>query len=178
MPVERHITLVVSRQKKDGRIDSLGNLGIIDNFKYFDTVHIWYEKASGASNTTFTPLCETAFLFYKGDLPDVKRTAWFSEEQSNATNLWAVAPNEYETKPHTYYQKFSHEVALLLFSLSKPSGTRRFIYGPDGLDENLLAFVFQYKIGAYLYTDTPEEAKAIVDSYNQLAQRGGGKHNG
>lgn len=164
-PVERHLTLVVSRQKKDERLGALGNLASVDGFKYFDSVYLWYDKASGASNTTFTPLCEAAWLFFKGDLPDVKRTKWFSEEQSNATNHWALSANEYDIKPHTYYQKFSHELGLILYSLTRPGPTRRFIYGCEANDENLFAFCYNYSIGVYTYCATAKEARLSVENY-------------
>ncbi|CAB5220707.1 hypothetical protein UFOVP244_25 [uncultured Caudovirales phage] len=170
-PTDRHVCLVVNRHKKEARIDSLANLRCVGGFKYFDTVHIWYEKASGASNTSFMPLCETGYLFYKGETPDVKRTAWFSEDQTNATNLWPVSPNEGEQRSHTYYQKFNFETALLVHSLTLPSSNRRFIYGMDGHDENLFAFCHQHKIGVFLCVSTAKKAEEVLDDYEHFVSR-------
>lgn len=168
-PVERHVTLVVSRHKKEERLHVLGNLSRVANFKYFDSIFLWYEKASGSSNSTFTPICEGAYLFYKGDLPDVKKTAWFSEEQSNATNHWALAASAGEDRDFTYYQRFNFETALLLYSLSRPSATRRFIYGLPSVDDNLFAFCRRHQIGAYVYADSNSEAKQLVSAYETFA---------
>ena len=169
-PTDRHVCLVVNRHKKDERVDALANLRCVGGFKYFDSVHIWYEKASGASNTSFMPLCESGYLFYKGEMPDVKRTAWFSDDQTNATNLWAVSPNDGEIRPHTYYQKFNFETALLLHSLTLPSATRRFIYGLDGHDENLFAFCRKHNVGVFLFANSSKKAKEILDDYHLFTQ--------
>ena len=170
-PASKHISLVLTRYKKDLRLEAMSRLSKIEDFRYFDTVHIWYEKASGASNTAFIPLCESGHLFYKGDLPDVKKTSWFSEEQSNATNHWAVTSSEGEKKNHTYYQKFNFETALLLFGMSKPSSTRKFIYGLEANDDNLFAFIYKYKIGCYCYAETDREAGNILQAYESFVSK-------
>ncbi len=171
-PVNNHVALVVNRHKrKETRFQSLFNLQQINNFKYLDAVHIWYEKSSGGNSCGFSQVCEPGWLFYKGDeLPDMKRTEWFSNSHNNATNLWAVSPNVGEIYEHTYYQYFNFETALLLYSLASPSATRKFIYGFDGDDENLWAFCKTHSIGVYLYERSDVEAKSLVEKYNKFSE--------
>jgi hypothetical protein len=170
-PSLRHISLILNRNKKKDKIDSLTNLTIAHKvgFEYLDTVSIWYEKPSTCSNNGFLPVAETGYIFYKGVMPDVKTTAWFSEDKSNATNLWNVSPQPKEPKQVTYYQKFSWEIPLLLLSMSEPLEHRRFIYISDLSEaehESLFMFCKTHNIGVQLYSTSDSAALHLIRSYN------------
>lgn len=170
-PTPRHITLLLNRQKRKDRVDALMNLSIAQKigFEYLDTVSIWYERPSTCSNNGFLPVCEVGYLFYKGAAPDVKTTAWFSDDKNNATNLWNVSAQPTEPRQVTYYQKFSWEIPLLLMSMSKPLENRRFIYHTELSDpeyESLFRFCKQYKMGVQLYSTSDATALHIIRSYN------------
>ena len=170
-PTARHTTLLLNRHNRKERISTTMNLSIAQKtgFEYLDTVTIWYERSSTCSNNGFLPVCEVGYLFHKGAAPDVKTTAWFSEDKSNATNLWNITSQENEPKSVTYYQKFAWEVPLLLMSLAKPLENRRFIYTPELSDyeyDSLFKFCRQHNIGVQLYSASDAIALHIVRSYN------------
>lgn len=169
-PTTRHIVLMLNRQKRKNKIDSMQNLIIAEKvgFEYFDSVSIWYERPSSCSNNGFLPVCETGHLFYKGAAPDARATAWFGDDTANATNLWNVSPQEHEKSQATYYQKFCWEVPLLLLSMAKPLEHKRFIYDAELTDselDSLFSFVKYFNIGVQLYSTSESMALHIIRRY-------------
>ena len=170
-PVSRHTTLLLNRHKRKDRIDATMNLIIAQNigFEYLDTVTIWYERPSTCSNNGFLPVSEIGHLFYKGASPDVRTTAWFSDDKSNATNLWNISSQENEPKQVTYYQKFAWEIPLLLMSMSNPMENRRFVYKAELTEsehESLFKFCRQHNVSVQLYSDSDANALQMVRGYN------------
>jgi len=167
----RHIILILNRQKRKDRIDSVVNLSIAQKtgFEYLDTVSIWYERPSTCSNNGFLPVCEIGYIFYKGPLPDLKTTNWFADEKSNATNLWNVSSQPNEPRSVTYYQKFAWEIPLLMMSMVKPLENRRFIYNVEISEpeyESLFQFCRYHKIAVQLYSTSDATSLHIIRSYN------------
>jgi len=169
----KHVTLLLNRQKRKDKVDAMSNLPLaIDvGFEYLDTVSIWYEKPSSCSNNSFLPVCEIGYLLYKGIMPEVKNTAWFGEETSNATNLWNVTPSDNEKSNATYFQKFCWEVPLLLLTMSKPMESRRFVYDAELTNtelQSIFRFCRNFNIGVQLFAKTDKEGAEIIRSYNSL----------
>lgn len=169
----RHIMLVVCRHKRKLRGQVNRNLPS-DDWNYLETVSIWYEKPSTCSNNGFLPLAEPAWLYYKGDTPDTKKTEWFSSgDYNNATNLWNVAPSQGEPVDHIYYQKFSWELNLLLMSMAQSLEHKKFIYTlPLDKNEQISLFTFCQKFGvsAVLYAETHEEVDEILNHYAKFSE--------
>lgn len=134
MPSHRHVSLVLNRHRRKDRIKGLASLSAFDNksWRFLDNVSVSYGKPSTCSNNGFLPLCEQGFIFYKGDTPDTKNTAWASDgTYQNATNEWVLCPQPIENVyfKQTYYQKFSWDMQLLLMSMCGQREYSRFIYG-------------------------------------------------
>lgn len=136
MPVSNHVMALFCRHKRNNKIKAYSNLGVFStedkkqDWDYFETASVWYEKPSSCSNNGFLPVSETAFILYKGDSPDANYTGWFSEDYNNATNLWPVnpQPDELVVFKHTYNHRFSWEFNLLVSSICRPMNYRSFIY--------------------------------------------------
>ena len=170
-PSSKHITLLLNRHKRKDKLEAMKNLPFVTEagFEYLDSISIWYEKPNSCSNNGFLPVCETGYLFYKGTTPDVKNTAWFGEDTSNATNLWNVTSSEKEGSQATHYQKFCWEIPLLLLSMSKPLENRRFVYNIELSDQELdsiFRFCKFYNIGVQLFASTDQQGGNIVRTYN------------
>ena len=170
-PTNRHVSLILNRHRRSERLKAMSNLDR-QPFTYLDSVHLWYERASSSSNNGFLPISEQGLIVYKGSAPDVKRTSWFGDHDGNpnATTLWNLAPSQNEPSPHTYFQKFSWEMGLLLYSMSAPLEHNKFIYGFD-LDsdaENLFFFCKEHGIEVQLYTRTSKEASELLERYKNL----------
>jgi hypothetical protein len=163
-PVSNQSVLVLCRHKRKMRPEALSNMNKIKGFTYLDTVSITYEKPSSCSNNGLLPLAETGFLFYKGDIPDTKKTSWFSgDRHTNATNFWDVAPQDDESAP-SYYQKFNWDTNLILKSMMGTLSTRRFYYGfPVTADEisSIYSFCKKYMVVCHLFVDSAEEAEKV-----------------
>lgn len=169
----RSVMLAVCRYKRKDRVQAVKNLPA-EPWNYLETVSIWYERPSTCSNNGFLPISEPAWVFYKGDAPDTKRTAWFSAgDYNNATNLWNVAPQPEEKAAFIYYQKFSWELNLLLMNLADPLEHKKFIYTlPLDLQEqmSLFSFCHKYGIGAVLYSESHEESADILRNYSKFLE--------
>jgi len=170
-PTMRHITLILNRHRRKDKVLAMTTLktAIDVGFEYLDTVSIWYDKPSSCSNNGFLPVCEVGYLFYKGAAPDVGTTAWFGDGTSNATNMWAVTPQELEKRTATYYQKFAWEIPLLLLSMAQPLEHRRFIYNAELTEQetdSLFRFCKNFNMAVQLYTTTEANGLSIIRSYN------------
>jgi hypothetical protein len=170
----RHISLAVARHRRKDRLEATGMIrhAIPEGWGYLDTVNIFYEKPSSCSNNGLLPVSEVGFVLYKGSMPAVTTTAWFSDGLNNATNLWNIATQKDEGA-FSYFQKFSWEVNMLLMSLSSPIENSRFIYGlPLTEIEQISLFKFceYFGIGVKLYVDTQLEVDAILKSYEKFSE--------
>lgn len=163
-PVSRHIMLVFVRHTREDKVKALMNLAQAElaGWQLLDPVSIWYERPSGPSNIGLLSVCEDAYIFYKGQVPNIKNTSWFAPESPNATNHWGVTPAEHEGKSHTYFRRFSWEISLLLATMSQPAETKKLIYGLDGDHESVVKFCTEYGMSAQMYAKNAEEAKKIT----------------
>lgn len=132
-PSFRHVTLILNRHRRKDRVKGLSAISAFDNknWKFMESINIAYGKPTTCSNNGFLPVAEQGYLFYKGDAPDTKRTAWASSgEYQNATNDWSLFARPVEDKlyKHTYYQRFSWELQLLMMSLVGYGEHNRFLY--------------------------------------------------
>lgn len=169
----RHVLLSFCRHKRKER--HLANKNLPNsNWSYLETVSIWYERPSTCSNNGFLPLAEPAWIFYKGDTPDTKKTGWFSSgEYNNATNLWNVSPQEGEDSKYNYYQRFNWETNLLLMNLADPLEHKRFIYTLplDKSEQNsLFTFCHKYGMSVCLFAESYEESSDIMRNYNAFLE--------
>jgi len=175
MPVNNHVALLLCRHKRKERLKGLSMVNSFVNrsksdpveWKFLDTVCIWYEKPSSCSNNGLLPVSEPGFLVYKGSIPDTSKTKWFNEEHSNATNLWNLSsqPEEENKFLSTYHQKFSWEMNLLLMSLCGPLEYRRFIYAfPMNETElrSLHKMCVVHDLKAQLVASNIEEAEKMI----------------
>jgi len=171
-PVVSHVALVLNRNQRKKRIQAqAGTQFFLDLWKYLETVSITYPKPNSGSNNGFLPIAETGYLFYKGDIPNTKNTAWFQEDSghANATNLWDLSTQADEPE-NLYYQKFSWELQLLLKSMSGSLECRKFIYAVDtNCDElyGIYKFCKTYCLKCKLYiTDNVEYRKmqTLIDT--------------
>ena len=166
--VSRHVILGLFRYRRKERVSSMSCVKEAESagWTYLETVNISYEKPSSCSNNGFLPMSEVGVIFYKGDIPDTKGTAWFSDDKSNATNLWDISPQEKESSVASYYQKFNWETSLLIKSMIGNGETRRFVYG-FALDEeelrSLYAFCREYYLTARIYAKDHREANAMMN---------------
>lgn len=172
-PTSRHISLVFCRHKRGDRLRAMSNFDHIGNWNYLDSIHVWYEKASSSSNNGFLPVSEQGIVLYKGSVPDVKKTEWFSSDDtqySNATTLWNVASQPNEGSTSTYYQKFCWEIPLLLTSMAAPIEHKRFIYGfpTNGDEESIFKFCKLYGFSIQLYVKTAKEASDLIERYKDI----------
>lgn len=178
-PSQRHVALVFCRHSKRYTLDAMANLAVVEDdtpWNYLDTVHVWYEKPSSSSNSAFLPLTEEGYLFYKGSVPNISNTKWFSgggeKDPPNATNLWNVSPQAGEKLPFSYYRKFCWEIPLLLASMSVPLEIRRFIYAVEWDSnpnyESLFKFCYEHKMQVQLYAPDLEQAQRAVNRYEEM----------
>lgn len=152
--VSNHVTLVLSRNSRRKKLDALGYIKeFSNNWEFLDTVYISYPKTSTHSSG-FVPKAELGNVFYKGQKPDLTKTAWFSNEViQNASNIWDLDSQPDEMK--ISYQKFSWEMNLILLSLVSPLERGRFIYALDADIEDfnsLVAFCKKFDLSCHLYT--------------------------
>ena len=177
-PSNRHITLVLNRHRRKDRIKGLSCISAFDNknWKFMESVNIAYGKPSTCSNNGFLPLAEQGYLFYKGDAPDAKATKWMSSgEYQNATNDWNLFPSNIENMyfKHTYYQKFSWELQLVMKSLAGRLEHSRFIYAgsPDSSTipeiQSLYSFCIRHKV-AVEFISTEDNSKNITEALEKL----------
>jgi len=179
IPVERHILLLFCRHSREDKTKALANIhagmsavkaaGIAAKtpgaeWNFLDSVSVWYEKPSTSSNIGLLPVSEEAFIFYKGAVPNIKNTSWFGSGSPNATTTWGVSPAEYEKRAHTYYRKFSWEVALLMATMSDPAQTGRFIYALDGDYEHVFKFCREYGQQTVVYIGPDESAAKLMET--------------
>lgn len=170
-PTTRHVSLVLCRHRRRDRLAATSNINLAPSqgWSYLDTVSVWYEKPSTCSNNGLLPISEPAFLLHKGEMPDTRRTSWFSKDAANATNLWNLATQEKEGDASSY-QKFSWEMNMLLMSLAAPLEHGRFIYGAPitGTEhKSLFGFCRRFGIGVQLYTKTHSESEALISEYEK-----------
>lgn len=165
MPCPRHTALVFARYPRGSKIEAIKNLSQHDPLNFLDMVHLWYEKPSTSSNVGFLPVAEDGYLFYKGDAPNVKNTAWFADKKPNATNFWGVSPAEYEGRAATHFRRFSWEIALLLYTMCEPIQSKRMIYGLDEDHEHVLKFSKTYGVQVHFLVSSEELAKNIISKY-------------
>lgn len=164
-PSQNHILLIFNRQSRKDKLLATKNISNTCGFEFLDVVHLWYEKPSTSSNIGLLPIAEEAYLLYKGDVPNVKNTAWFSDGNPNATNLWGLTPAEYENRSSTYHKKFAWEVALLLYTMKEPLVHNRIIYGLDDDYEHVLKFAKTYNISVHFVVNSDNVAKQIISRY-------------
>lgn len=165
-PGSSHLSLVLFRQRKKLRLHALAALGgISSDWNYLDTVNLTYEKPSSCSSNGLLPLSEVGVLLYKGAAPEVKRTNWFSNDYDNSTNLWDLGSQEEEAGKHSYFQKFSWEMNLLLKSLCGNLEHRAFTYTPfitESEIKSIHQFCKTYQVKAYLYAKSAKEAEKLI----------------
>lgn len=166
-PAQRHMTLILDRHPRKSKLEAIGNLkeATQHGFSYLDTVHLWYERANTSSNIGLLPVAEGGHIFYKGDIPNVKNTSWFSPDNPNATNHWGLSPAEYEGRAATYHKKFAWEIGLLLYTMSEPVEHKRMIYGLDDDHEHVLKFAKVYGIQVHFLATSDAVAKQILSRY-------------
>lgn len=178
-PTSRHVLLLLTRYRRNDRIGSIANLKYFNkNWKFLDTVSIVYEKASSCSNNGFLPVSEIGFVMYKGtEYPNVMATNWFNEKKPNATTLWDISRSIIEESSedikHTYYQKFSWEIALILYSLSKPLIHRNFIYTLKISDQemkSLSKFLISLNLSVQLVVKDSKRAEQLVKIHNKISE--------
>lgn len=174
-PVSNHVSLVVHRHARKNMISSFTSLrAMSDKWDYLNTVTISYPQPNSGSNNGLLPISEVGHIFYKGMLPDAKKTDWFQADagRANATNFWDLGPQPEEDSA-LYYQKFSWELNLLLKSLTSPQEHRRFIYAVDTHPDELYSvynFCETYSMKAKIYvTDQVEFRKhtAVIQNLNK-----------
>lgn len=170
-PSDKHVSLVLPRHRRSQTLKTLENISQVKDWEFLDTVQIVYEKTIQSNASSFVRNSETGFLFYKGDFPQLDKTQWFNADYSNCTTTWSVSPQPEEPVRNTAYQRFSWEILLLLVTLSQPLHYGRFIYALDPHDENILHFAAYHQIPLQLYATTAEEAKKIVEQYQEIRGR-------
>ena len=112
------------------------------------------------------PLSEPAFLFYKGKVPEITNTSWFSDKQlTNASSVWCVQPSQEDRSSATYYRQFSWEVAGLIWCMSKPIQHRSFVCNFQ-MSTSMLQFCKINFIKGYFFVPNEENAMKILDVYN------------
>lgn len=133
----KHVSLLLTRGRRDERLDCISNVGCFKNWSFLDSVNILYEKASSCSNSGLLPLSEPGYVVYKGSIPNIKATSWFQDDKKpNSTNFWDLSVSSEESSVNTYYKKCSWELLLLMYSLAMTSIYRSFIYAlPVDCDE-------------------------------------------
>ena len=169
-PGSNHVSLVVFRQRKRLRLNALASVyGISNDWNYLDTVSITYQKPSSCSNNGLLPISEIGVLLYKGMSPEVKKTAWFSSEYDNSTNLWDLGSQEEEGGKSIYFQRFSWEMNLLMKSLCGALEHRAFTYTPFvtvAEVKSIYSFCKTYQVKAYLYAKDTKEAEKLIKECN------------
>lgn len=165
-PSSRHVSLVLFRGKRGDRLGRISNYSEIpDSWGFLDSVFITYDKPSTCSNNGFLPLAEMGQLIYKGPAPDTKKTSWFRDGRSNATNLWDLSVQAGEAGEYSYHNTFNWEMMLLLMSMSGPMETRRFIYGlPINKAEfvSMSKFCEQYDMSGTVVVETQEDKNYLM----------------
>lgn len=167
-PSQNHILLLFNRQSRKEKLTATKNISNISGFEFLDVVHLWYEKPSTSSNIGLLPVAEEAYLLYKGDIPNVKNTSWFSDGNPNATNMWGLSPAEHENRSATYHKKFAWEIALLLYTMKEPLAHNRIIYGLEDDYEHVLKFAKTYNINVHFVANSDNVAKQIISRYEVL----------
>jgi hypothetical protein len=177
-PSYKHNVLLLTRQRRKDRIDSISNIQFFkQNWNFLDTVNILYEKSSTCSNSGLLPISETGYLLYKGEeTPNIKATSWFQEDKKmNATNFWDISINEIESQyaqiKNIYYHKFSWELIFLMFSLSKPLIYRKFIYGlkiSEQEMESLSHLLIDMNLSAQLIVKENKKAEQLIKIYENI----------
>lgn len=183
-PSSKHVTLMLSRSRKEDRIANISNIGSFyssstDSWQFLDTVSISYDKPSTCSNSGLLPISEFGFLFYKGVAgPNTAATSWFRDDRHNASNLWDVSVGEYEKRvtgnKSTHHQRFSWELNLLMYSVSKPMACRSFIYMPKLTESEatcLALFCKEFHLKAQIITKNSEYADKIVEIFNKCEKK-------
>jgi len=179
-PSSRHVGLLVTRSRREDRIDGISNIRFFKkDWKFLDNVNILYERASSCSKKGLLPVSETGFLVYKGtESPNVPATSWFNEKKPNATTFWDLRQSsledpEGEMSKHTYYQKFSWELQLLLYSMCKPLVYRKFIYGLKISDSEMVTlskFCLKMNLSVQLFAKDAKRAEQLIKIYNILQE--------
>lgn len=161
----RSLILAFTRHKRHNKLAAMANLYSIESWEYFDTITVQYEKTLGSNNGRFVPISEQAVLFYKGEQPDAAQTSWFSDSRTNATNLWDVTARPEEGNEFTYSGRFSWEMGLLLYSMTKPLAHRTMLYTLDTDHENAIGFARHLKLKMHTVVQTDAEAKEMIKTY-------------
>jgi len=172
MPNTRHISLLLCRHRRKDKLMAMKNLAAFSSWVFMDHVSIVYEKPSTASSNGLLPVSEHGYIVYKGDSPNADKTAWFDGEYKNATNNWALGVQEIESEffKSTYYQKFSWELQLLMYSLVGVREYARFIYGlPISETElrSLFLFCKHYQMSCDLIISGDDKEQKKI-KYEQL----------
>jgi hypothetical protein len=167
-PTDKHVCIVLPRQRRSQTTQVLSNVANTQNWNFLDCVNICYEKTVQSNASSFVKNSETGYLFYKGDFPNLDKTKWFNPEYSNATTTWYLSPQPEETLRNSSYQRFCWDLMLLLVTLSQPLRYGRFVYGLDPNDDNILNFAAFHQIPLQLYTDDPNRAQEIVETYEHI----------
>lgn len=177
IPTDRHVCLVLIRHSKNDYLKALSNVTKIKHLDYMDEVHITYQKSSKRAGS-FTHLGESGFLFYKGSQPIVENTNWFRNDVNglNASNHWDLGvynTNEDKLKEKgnmTVFPKFAWELGLLLMTLASPVQHKR-IFWSLPWDENLLNFVYEWKLRLHLVTATDVDAYDALTAYEKIVNK-------
>lgn len=178
MPSHRHVSMILNRTRRKDRIKAMTSLSAFDNknWNFLDNISLSYGKPSTCSNNGFLPLCEPAFLFYKGTTPDTKATGWSSDEYLNATNEWSLIPQSEEEQffKQTYYQKFSWDMQILMMTLCGRREYSRFIYGVSHQSINsselksLYLFCKKFRLTAEVVIQNDSEAEELISLLNNV----------
>lgn len=175
-PTTKHVTLLFPRSRRDDRVLCLANVkGFCENWIFLETVSIIYEKPSSCSNAGLLPISETGFLLYKGKELNIRATQWFSDNKTNATNCWDLGVNNLEKElagvKYSYYQKFSWEMNLLLYSMCKPLAARSFIWSIKLTDQeigSIKVFCKTMNVKSQVVVKNLESAEKLLSVYNEL----------
>jgi hypothetical protein len=175
---------MLSRSKRDDRTVSLANVGSFcsnnaEGWMFLDTISVAYDKPSSCSNSGLLPISELGFLFYKGTTgPNIQATSWFKDDRQNATNVWDLGVNPLEAElvgtKHTYHQRFSWEMNLLMYSLSTPMAYRNFIYMPKLTEAeavSLCHFCKKFSVKVQIIAKTADYADKIIGIFNDLRKK-------
>ncbi len=179
MPTTRHVCLLLNRYRRKERVRSMMNIRYFSDFwNFLDSVSILYEKPTSCSNNGLLPVSENGNIVYKGlDTPNISATEWFQDKKPNATNLWDISASELgeisDGIQHTYYQRFSWELCLLMYSLCKPVIHRNFIYTLKLTDQEMVSlsrFVIHMGLSVQLISRDYRRAEHLIKIHNEEAE--------
>lgn len=176
MPNQRHVSLVLNRQRRKDKINTNANLAyaLDSGWQLMDSITISYDKPSSCSNNRLLPISEPGYIIYKGSAPDSKTTGWFNDDFSNATTHWDVSACDGELPASTHFQKFNWQTILLMRCLAAPLEQRSFLYLCDIDDtelESLYRFCSKLHISVFIRAESSAVATEMLKKCNTVAMK-------